>query len=187
VLSRLNYTSCVCISTEQNIISAVKLTLSTVMLRLMQTVMWNLHSHCSVCTECFGSGSSCWFMLLPRLYWLPAFLTVIKIRVLYCTFFASVRFQNRFWCKAHLNCLWFHNFKSSFPKYWCWWTQYTPVLRWHCIFNTSVDTFPPTTFCLMLYLSSCIHFSLTEICDRHASGFWHKCSLISLVAHFEPL
>jgi hypothetical protein len=40
-----------------------------------------LHSYCRVCTECFDSGSSCWFMQLQRLYWfrLPAFLTAVQV------------------------------------------------------------------------------------------------------------
>jgi hypothetical protein len=54
----------------------------------MCTVIWSLHSLYSVSTECFGSGSSCWFMLLQRFYWLglPTFLTAVKIRVLCCTY-----------------------------------------------------------------------------------------------------
>jgi hypothetical protein len=68
--------------------------LSTIILRLMKTVTWSLHSNYKVCTQCFGSGSSCWFMLLLRLYWftLPEFLTALNIRVLCCTWLTqSVR------------------------------------------------------------------------------------------------
>jgi hypothetical protein len=52
----------------------------------VKAVTWSFHSRYIECTECFGSGSSCWFMLPLQLQWLglPAFLTALENRVLYC-------------------------------------------------------------------------------------------------------